>query len=90
MVKAWVIPKGISYTNFFLLTDEGEKKILGGWPMLTDKRSGHPQTMCVKHQCLGKCRVKCNKLHFDPKEIDHGVVIKNGNKFKNIYSNPVQ
>jgi hypothetical protein len=66
-IKAWLLPKGKNYRDFF----NPESGNTADWPRFAHHKLKDRQCpICMRFQTLGSCVRGCNRSHIDPNTID--------------------
>ena len=69
-VKEWCLPTGRTYGSYFNASKPKLKANSSGWLKFAHHKTGVKRPLCMRYQCVGKCRVNCSLAHVKPADIE--------------------
>jgi hypothetical protein len=82
-IKAWSIPTGKSYKDYF----NPENGNTGNWPRFAHQKQKDRQCpICMKFQMVGSCVWGCNRSHLNPHKMDQAKSDEITSRLEKLYS----
>jgi hypothetical protein len=83
---AWLLPEGKTYGDYFNTNEESLRANVRSWPRLKHHSSNAMKPICIKYQCVGSCRERCDMAHIPPDKMENSIKQANSKRFAEVYA----